>query len=231
MKIFILVPVYNEGKVFEQWFPGLLDLARSWNAEVVVIDDGSAAAVFAAEQQVVQQSSQVTILRHATNCGVGAALGTGLAFARSKGADVVLTIDGDGQHDPQDLKVLWKALQQGDVDIVNGSRFLQRQRIPLFRRFANRCANVVTFLLSGFWLTDSQSGMKGFSRRALQHLELVTPGYEWCTDVFREANWYGLAVKELPISVVYNSYTLSKGQNFAIGMDMVMRLMVRSLTR
>jgi lysozyme family protein len=73
--------------------------------------------------------------------------------------------------------------------------------------------------------------MKGFSKRALEKIEVQTAGYEWCSDIFREANWYGLKIEEVPISVSYNLYSLNKGQSFAIGIDMVMRLVMRSLWR
>lgn len=248
MNIFILVPVFNEGEAFREWLPGLFSVAREIGARLVVVDDGSFSALQKKRSSVQGPRSSVVWLRHDVNCGVGAAIGTGLEYAKRNGADMVLTIDGDGQHDAEDLLVIYDELKnweeqkgQGPGErvqgkganglIVNGSRFLKRQSIPLFRRLANKAANVITYLLSGFWLTDSQSGMKGFSKHALEQLEIVTPGYEWCTDVFREANWYGFQVTEAPISVSYNSYTLNKGQNFAIGLDMLMRLMVRSLIR
>jgi len=221
--IVILVPVYDEGKVFEAWLPRLLCVAERLQAQVVVIDDGSKVPLKAVKG--------VVLLRHEVNCGVGAAIGTGLNYARSQGASMVLTIDGDGQHDPKDLPRLVEVLQSGRVDIVNGSRFLQRQSIPVSRRVANGLANVITWILSGFWLSDSQSGMKGFVGPGLKKLEIMTPGYEWCSDVFREASWYGLRLEERPISVLYNSYTLNKGQSFAVGIDMVFRLAIRSLWR
>lgn len=221
--IMILVPVYDEGKVFERWLQGLLPVACELEAQVVVIDDGSRIPVKVPEE--------VVLLRHEVNCGVGAAIGTGLRYARSKSADIVLTIDGDGQHDPRDLLPLTSALRAGEGDIVNGSRFLKPQAIPFSRRVANFLGNIITWMLSGIWVSDSQSGMKGFAGKGLEKLEIMTAGYEWCTDIFREANWHDLKVREVPISVLYNSYTLNKGQNFAVGVDMVVRLAVRSLFR
>src|SRR5690606_32655170 len=105
----------------------------------------------------------------------------------------------------------------------------KKQWVPWSRRVANFLANVITFALSGFWVSDSQSGMKGFHKKALEEIKVQTAGYEWCTDIFREANWYGLRLQEVPISVLYNKHSLSKGQNLAVGIDMVMRLVVRSL--
>lgn len=225
MKVFILVPVFNEGKVFLDFFPRLLAVSQRLNAQLVVIDDGSKVPISLAENQ------QVVTLRHPVNCGVGAAVNTGLRYARRMNADFVITIDGDGQHNPDDLAVVLSKMQTSPVDIVNGSRFLKKQAIPFTRRMANAFANLLTFLLSGFWLTDTQSGIKGVNKSALKQLELLSPGYEWCTDIFREANWYGLQVSEVPVSVSYSDYTLKKGQNFATGIDMLMRLVLRSLSR
>lgn len=230
------MPVYNEGKVFQEWLPKLLNVAESMGAKVVVVDDGSDERDFSLTEAgfgrpACRQAGMTKVLRHEVNCGVGAAVATGMEFAKRQGAEMIVTIDGDGQHDPRDLRLLIDTLKQGGADIVNGSRFLKKQKIPTSRRVANFLANVITFLLSGFWVTDSQSGMKGFSKKALEKIEVQTAGYEWCSDIFREANWYGLKIEEVPISVSYNLYSLNKGQSFAIGIDMVMRLVMRSLWR
>jgi len=213
MKIFVLVPVYNEGKVFEEWLPSLLEVAKDIKANVVVIDDGSIDGQCSFDSRL--STFDYRLLCHPVNCGVGAAIATGMEYARAQGAELVLTIDGDGQHDPEDLKLVLAELKQGRADIVNGSRFMKKQKIPFLRRVANFLANVITFILSGFWLSDTQTGMKGFSQKALKKLEIESAGYEWCTEIFREASWYKLKVREVPISVKYNLYTLYKGQSFA----------------
>ena len=227
MKGFILVPVYNEGKVFLSWFPRLYSVLSRLDGDwkIVIIDDGSE------ESLPLEDSGDVVVLRHPLNTGVGSALGTGLAYVRFSDPDFVFTIDGDAQHDPEDLVSLYDVLSSSSVDLVNGSRFLKKQKIPFLRRIANFVGNIVSFSLSGYWVTDSQSGMKGFSKNALKKLQFYSPGYEWCIDVFREASWYRWKVKELPISVRYSAYTLGKGQHFALGLDMVLRLLVRVLTR
>lgn len=228
MQIFIIIPVFNEGVVFQNWLPKLLNVAELLGARVVVVDDGSASPL-----SICSPASQklVVILKHDVNCGVGAAVATGMEYARRQGAEMVLTIDGDGQHEPRDLVGLADKLKSREADILNGSRFLKKQWIPWSRRLANVLANIITFLLSGFWMTDSQSGMKGFSKKALEKIEIQTAGYEWCSDIFRESNWYGFKIEEVPISVTYNLYSLSKGQSLAVGIDMVMRLILRSLWR
>jgi len=226
MRIYILVPVYDEDQVFDKWLPSLLNTVQKCDAQVVVVDDGSQKSL-----EKYQEHESVIVLRHEVNCGVGAALETGLEYARGRAADYVFTIDGDGQHDPDDLLYLLDELKKGAVDIANGSRFLKKQSIPVFRRLANLLGNIIVFLLSGYWLSDSQSGMKGFSKKALRSVSIHSNGYEWCSDVFRMANWNRLKIEELPISVHYDSYTMKKGQGFAVGLDMLVKLMVKSLMR
>ena len=229
-KICILVPVYNEGKAFLEWLPGLMEVAGDLQALVIVVDDGSE-RVCLTNEQIQRDFPGVTLLRHGVNCGVGAAIGTGLAFASRLQVEYVLTIDGDGQHDAEDLKLVLHELKKSDGDIVNGSRFLKVQKIPLLRRWANGAANFLTFVMSGMKVTDSQSGMKGFSRQVIEGLQLSNPGYEWCLDVFREASWKGWSVKEVPISVSYSDYSTRKGQGIAVGLDMLTRLMVKALLK
>lgn len=230
MNVGILVPVYNEEKIFWDWFPSLYTVANQIGAQIVLIDDGSAIelnkSMFAEKYR-----GNVVFLRHLVNCGVGAAIQTGFEYAKSHNFNLLLTIDGDGQHDPKDLLSLLSLLKESNLDVVNGSRFLKVQSIPFLRRVANTIGNILTFFLSGYWVSDSQSGMKGFSRPFIDAFEDFSPGYEWCIDVFRISNWNHFSVKETPISVSYNSYTLNKGQSFAIGIDMFFRLCIRSLVR
>lgn len=224
--IALVIPVFNEDEVIGPVLGEVMKTCDRLGVDVVVVDDGSELRVESSELG----DENLNILRHEVNCGVGAAIGTGMDYARGKGYDMVLTMDGDGQHDPADLEMMIKKCEQG-VDIVNGSRFLKHQDVPLSRRLANVLGNILTFLLSGQWLSDSQSGMKAFSARALDQLEFFSAGYEWCTDVFREATWYDLSVEEVPISVEYSEYSMKKGQSFAVGTDMVLRLVIRSLMR
>jgi glycosyltransferase involved in cell wall biosynthesis len=249
-RVFILVPVYEEGDVFRAWLPSLIAVAQELDAGIVVIDDGSGEKVqvprgegqkgksgdeddpsFAEATEDLGVRLRIKVLRHPVNCGVGAAIQTGLEYVKQFDPDVVLTIDGDGQHRAEDLMAVYAKLNESECDIVNGSRFLKKQSIPFMRKCANRFGNLVNFLLSGYWVSDSQSGMKGFGRSAVQDMRISSAGYEWCMDVFRESNRLSLKIQETPVSVLYNSYTLNKGQSFAIGIDMLFRLIIRSLVR
>ena len=148
------------------------------------------------------------------------------------GADVAVTIDADDQHKPQDIKKLINALVTTGSDIVIGSRFLNHENsIPVVRNVFNRIANIITFFLAGVMLTDSQSGLKAFSRKALETIRISANGFEFSSEIIREAHFYQLAIKEVPVSVIYTAYSLSKGQNLSTGLTTIFRLIIRTLMR
>jgi UDP-N-acetylglucosamine---dolichyl-phosphate N-acetylglucosaminyltransferase len=241
VKRFILVPVYNEdSEILNSFLESLLKVAERYEARVVVIDDGTTRKTVKVS---AKDRENVSVLRHMVNCGVGAAIQTGLEYVRQFDAELVVTVDGDGQHEAEDVAKVIDSLLNKEGDVISGSRFYPQQfsifnfqfsnnkGIPLVRQVFNFLGNVVTWMLSGIWLSDSQSGMKGFSRRALGLLSIKSAGYEWCSEVARECSWYGLSIKEIPISVKYTAYSLSKGQSFSVGLETVFKLVVRALMR
>jgi hypothetical protein len=119
-----------------------------------------------------------------------------------------------------------------ESDIVIGSRFLNHgNSVPAMRRVFNRIANIITFFLAGIMLTDSQSGLKAFSRKALETIKMSANGFEFSSEIIREAHYYQLSITEVPVSVVYTPYSLSKGQNLSTGLTTVFRLIIRTLMR
>jgi len=224
MKTVIVIPAFNE----ETHIGDVIAACRREGYEhIVVVDDGSTDRTAA-----LAGKAGAAVVSHLINRGAGAATQTGLAVARLLGADAAVTIDGDGQHAARDIKNLLEALKETGADIIIGSRFLQKGNdIPFGRKVFNNFANIVTLLLAGHYFSDSQSGMKAFSRKALSMLEITANGYEFSSEIFREARHHRLKVKEVPISVLYSPYSLSKGQHFATGMTTILKLMIRSIMR
>ena len=128
---------------------------------LIVVDDGSSdrTGELACQEGVIR-------LRHILNRGLGGALGTGISAALRLGAEVIVTFDADGQHDPDDIARLLDPIEAGEAEVVIGSRMLDPSGMPYPRRLANWTANVVTYLLFGGWTTDSQSGLRAFSSRS-----------------------------------------------------------------
>lgn len=101
--------------------------------------------------------------------------------------------------------------------------------MPLHRKVANTIGNLVTFLLFGAWVTDSQSGFRAFTRFALSKIEIKTNRMEVSSELIAEARRHELNLVEVPIKAIYTDYSLSKGQNFFVGIKTVLKLVVRRL--
>ncbi|WP_369425456.1 glycosyltransferase family 2 protein, partial [Methanothrix sp.] len=146
-----ILPAFNE----ETSIGSVVLLTRMYVDRVIVVDDGSSDRT--AE---VARLAGAEVIRHPTNMGKGAALRTG--FMAAEGADVIVTLDSDGQHDPADIPRLIQPVLHGEADMVNGSRYLRgnRKDTPLYRRVGQRVLDMATNLDSGLRVTDSQSGFR-----------------------------------------------------------------------
>ncbi|MEA3304733.1 MAG: glycosyltransferase family 2 protein [Patescibacteria group bacterium] len=171
------------------------------------------------------------VVSHLINLGAGPATQTAIDYALMLGAEYVVTIDADGQHLPKDIHRFidaWK--QDSRLDVVLGSRFLEaKQSVPRIRRVFNKIASLITWILSGIWLSDSQSGFRGYTRSAAGQIKIESSGYEFATEVIREIAHYDLNYKEVPIDVIYHGEWRDRGQSFATGVSMVFRLFVRAI--
>jgi len=151
---------------------------------------------------------------------------TGIEAAKLLGADVVVTMDGDGQHDPGDIGRLVSLVDEG-YDVVLGTRVMDRGTMPSWKIVANKSGNFFTWLLYGLWVTDSQSGFRAFSRRALESIETRTDRYEYDSEVIREIGRHRLKFIEIPITVIYTEYSMGKAnkQGFTNGLKTIFRMM------
>ncbi len=220
-KTLVIIPAFNEGRHIQ----GVLkSLALAEFKNIVVIDDGSSD-----DTEFFATQAGATVLTHEINRGMGASTQTGINWGISQDFDYFLTIDGDGQQSVKDLKRVLLALDKNEC--VIGSRFLERNKIPLFRYVANKIANVLTGIFFGVWITDSQSGMRGFSLKVAKSLDLHSDGFEFCSDFIREVSFSGYEIKEVPISVSYTPQTMDKGQNLAEGLKTFGKLCLRAMMR
>jgi glycosyltransferase involved in cell wall biosynthesis len=173
--------------------------------DIIVVDDGST-------DETYQQSlgtPGVIALRHFINRGKGAALKTGIEATKLLGADVVVTMDGDGQHDPKDIARMVQLIAEG-YDVVLGTRAMDPAAVPLWKILANKAGNFFTWLLFGLWVSDSQSGFRAFSRAAFESIETRTDRYEYDSEVIREICRHRLKFTELTVTVHYTDYSQSK---------------------
>jgi glycosyltransferase involved in cell wall biosynthesis len=220
-KRIIVIPAYNE----EQTIADVVRGAVKISDRVVVVDDGSRDRTGA-----LAKEAGALVVRHAVNRGVGAALGTGIEAAVRLGADSVVTMDADGQHRAEDAAKVFDRLGMGDVEFVIGSRMLrgaQTGHMPAHRVLFNTIGNLLTFLLFGVWVTDSQSGLRGLSNKAASSIELRTNGMESLSEFMKEKKDKHWRLAEVPIEAIYTDYSMSKGQNFFVGVKVAMRLIWR----
>lgn len=201
----IVIPGYNEEKVIGRTVAGLDD----WLPRVVVVDDGS--------QDATAEDARIAgarVVRHAVNLGQGAALMTGLRFALSQGAEHIVTFDADGQHRADDIPLLLHAALHGGADVVLGSRFLARESaMPRARRLLLKAAVRYTNVTTGLRLTDAHNGLRLFTRRAAERLDLRHNRMAHASELIAWLGRSELCVREVPVEIFYTEYSLAKGQN------------------
>ena len=222
-RVFVVVPAYNEAPTIRQVIRGL---RQHGYRNIVVVDDGS-------EDDCGMQAREegAIVLRHVINRGLGGALGTGLRAAAMLGAAIIVTFDGDGQHDPEDVRAVVGPIAAGEADLVIGSRTGGRRGMPWYRRIANHIANLVTRVIFGVHSSDSQSGLRAFSRAAGQRIRISSNGMEVSSEILAEAGRNGLRIAEVPVRAIYTDYSLSKGQSFRVGVRTAWKLLLAKAQR
>lgn len=215
-KIYIVIPAKNEAKRISQVISQSIFQGYE---HVVVVDDGSTD-----DTAAVARKAGAVVLSHCINLGAGAATQTGIEYALEEGADIIVTLDGDNQHYPEDIAKLVEALESKQVDVVIGSRFLQmNEEIPRLRRIYNQIGNLITTLIAGTYTSDSQSGMKAFRAGFAQKIDFHFNGYEFCTEFIFLIRRHHATFAEVPIQVRYSEETLEKGQSLSNGIKMAFR--------
>jgi len=220
----VILPAYNEdkiiGKVISQLKKDIKDLKI--NKQIIVVNDGSSD-----NTAKIAEKYGALVLTHRINRGLGAALQTGIEYARRNNFDYAVTFDSDGQHDSQDIVKVLHALAKG-FDIVVGSRFLNKDnKIPFTRKIILKFANFVTFLFFGIWTSDSQSGFRGFSRKAIEKINLSTNNMEVSSEFYAEVKKHKLKFTEAPIKIRYTKYSLSKGQQNLNSFNVMLKLIYK----
>jgi glycosyltransferase involved in cell wall biosynthesis len=191
------LPVYNERTHVE----GALAGALNYSQEVLVVDDGSIDGT----SELLDARKDIHLIRHERNRGYGVALRSAFDFARSGGYDILVTIDCDGQHQPQLIPRFLEA--SATADIVSGSRYLRRfpgdTEPPEERQRINRTITTELNQLLGLQLTDTFCGFKAYRTSALAQLQLVETGYAMPLELWVQAKHLGLKIVEMPVPLIY----------------------------
>lgn len=221
-RIIVVVPAYNEASKIQQ----VIREIKKHFPDIIVVDDGSSDGT-----ERIARKEGVLVYHHIINRGLGGALGTGITAAVQRGADIVVTFDGDGQHRPDDIDRVIQPLLEHKADVVIGSRMLDRKGMPAIRRFYNTFGNIMTYLLFGVWTTDSQSGLRAFTREAASKFRLRTNKMEVSSEIIKEIRTHHLRFLEVPIQAIYTPYSLSKGQGLLTGMKTLIRLILLKIVK
>ena len=193
------IPCYNE----EVAIGSLVARASQYADRVVVLDDGSTD-----KTAEIARLVGADVLVHSANCGKGVALRDLFKYAARCGVDILVILDGDGQHNPDDIPKLVQPLMLDEADVVNGSRYLSGDRggTPRYRRFGQVVLDKITRL--GFSrdvnVTDTQSGFRAFSMKAARTFQFNTDQLAIDSEMLMDAAKAGLRIKEVDISVRYD---------------------------
>jgi glycosyltransferase involved in cell wall biosynthesis len=223
--IYVIVPAFNEARVIAETIAPLIQSGYT----VVVVDDGSADQTW----MVLEQLPLVRI-RHSVNLGQGAALQTGMEYARRSGAEIIVHFDADGQHDPDQISAIIKPIQSRDADVVFGSRFLlpsDLAAVPHIKRIVLRAGRIVSGLITGVWLSDAHNGFRALSNKAVRAVRLRENGFAHATEILDEVRRAGLRYVEVPTSIRYTEYSRAKGQPLSNAVDIAFDLVIRKLFR
>lgn len=186
-KVIIVMPTHNE----EQTVGAVIDKAKKYGTIIVVND----ASTDNTEKEAKKHGA--VVITHKVNRGLGGALKTGFAEALKRKADVIITLDADGQHEPEEIPKFLEAIKS--YDFVLGARSLNKY--PFKKRFGNFFLNVATNLISGTYLKDTESGFRAFRREALEKLYLKSERYQIAIEIVFEIGRNNLSYTNVPINV------------------------------
>lgn len=191
-KTWAVIPAMNEASRIKP----VLKKTKRHIDNLIVVDDGSDD-----NTGKIARDEKAIVLRHRVNMGKGAALKTGCDYAISKGAERIVVLDSDGQHDPEEIPEFLKSLE--DTDIVFGKRRFNNQ-MPSLMRFGNSFINLMTRLLYGMRLSDTQSGYRAFTADAYRKIRWKASDYSMESEMIANSGKHGLRYKEIPIKTIYS---------------------------
>ena len=201
-RILAVIPCYNEGIRIGN----IVHKTKLYVDEVVVIDDGSRD-----NTSQIAQDAGANVLVHKKNKGKSAAIRTGFRYALANNFDYVITIDGDGQHNPEEIPIILKNVLENGYDISIGFRYGTNTEMPFWRRIGKRVLDYTTSFGGGGKVTDSQCGFRAFNKKAIENLNRHMNGESFTAESEQliKANRLGLTVGEASITCRYKDLDTS----------------------
>jgi glycosyltransferase involved in cell wall biosynthesis len=222
-RVAIIIPVYNEGTVIKE----VVRSALKYFKHVICVDDGS-------RDNSIQEIAKTKAYRimHPINMGQGAALQTGVEFARQLDVDYFVTFDADGQHQIEDVLTMLKKIRTGDYDIILGSRFLGKAvGLKNSKRIVLKAAIAFSNATSGLRLTDTHNGLRVFNRIVAEDLQITFPDMTHASEILGIIAEKKYRYVEVPVTIKYTEYSQNKGQSIANAVNIAFDLLLRKITK
>lgn len=201
---YILIAAYLEGPSI---YSVISDIRKNGYSNIIVVDDGSTDNTYSE----LLRTEGVIVTKHIINRGKGAAVRTGVEIAKLQHAEIVVTMDGDGQHNPENIDALVKKVSHGN-DVALGTRAEDIANMPLIKRIANFLGNIFSTLLYGIKVSDSQCGFRAYSEKAIHLIHTTTDRYGYDSEVLREIKRHKLTYAEVPVDAIYTKHSQSKAE-------------------
>lgn len=195
-KLLIIIPAFNEEKKLGDLLKRISSFISLKN--VLVVDDGSVD-----KTATIAEKTGSTVLKQNTNQGKGVALRIGFDFAVRNKYDAVITMDADGQHDPDELPLFFNYYKKYKTDLIIGTRKHNLSDMPFIRFLVNRTTSLITSLLSGVRVYDSQSGYRFIKKNLIKRINLKTGRFQMETEIIVKAAREGFSIGEVPIKTIY----------------------------
>ena len=222
-EVAVIIPVYNEGKVIKS----VIDKVLKEYKYVVCINDGSSDN---SREEILK--TKAYFVDHPINMGQGAALQTGVEFARSLPVEYFVTYDADGQHRLEDVREMIRTIKRDKTDFVLGSRFLGKEAVnmPKMKRIILKMAIRFSNITSGVKLTDTHNGLRVFNRKVANSIQITLPDMAHASEILEIIYRNKYTYTEVPVVIEYTDYSRSKGQSIINAVNIAFDTLLRKVS-
>ncbi|QQU88154.1 glycosyltransferase family 2 protein [Corynebacterium glucuronolyticum] len=213
----LIIPCFNEGTVIGD----VIRHARETFPNIVAVNDGSSDN---SAEEIHKAGAH--LVNHPVNLGQGAAIQTGVEYARSQpGAQYFVTFDADGQHQVKDVVSMLDRLRNEDVDIIVGTRFgrprNEDDQVPWIKRLVLKTVVLLSSRTRKLGLTDAHNGLRVFNKKVADELNIRMNGMSHASEFVAQMDERGWRVSEQPVDILYTEYSMSKGQSLINGVNIL----------